>query len=181
MAQKFPTSLFLGLLIIVVIVAAYFVLMPRYNSFRNLENQLKKEEENLRNRQKSLTDLKELEENYSSAKLKVKDISNILPKEKQIPELLVQLEALAKENNLVLGSVSLASTAEGEEKAYKSLGISLELAGSYSNLKKYLDSVEKNMRIMDITSLNFSATPVVAEGPPDVFSYTVSMRTYYIE
>jgi Tfp pilus assembly protein PilO len=162
-------------------VAAYFVLMPKYNSYKDLKNQVNKREQTLSDRQKMQVDLKELEDNYSSAKMKVKDISNILPKEKQIPELLVQLEAIAKENSMTLASINVTPAAEEKGVNYKSLRISLGLAGSYSNLKKYLDSVERNMRIMDITSIDFSATPVVAQGPADVFSYTVNIKTYFIE
>jgi len=179
--MKLPTTLILGLCIVVVLVAAYFILMPKYNSLKDLGAQIKEKEQTLASRQEALEDLKELEESYNRAKVKVKDIPDILPKEEQVPELLVQLDALAKENNMGLASINITPGAEAEEALYKSLSISAGVAGSYSNLKKYLDSVEKNMRLIDITSIDFSAIPVVEEGPLDIFSYTVNMRTYYIE
>ncbi len=179
--MKVPTALIIGLLIVAVIVAAYFILMPKYNNLKDLGAQVKEKEQTLASKQKTWEDLKELEENYNRAKVKVKDIPDVLPKEEEIPELLIQLEALAKENNMGLASINVIPGAETEEALYKSLNISIGVAGSYSNLKKYLDSVEKNMRIMDVTSIDFSATPVVEEGPLDIFSYTVNMRTYYIE
>lgn len=179
--MKFPTVLILALLIVVVIVAGYFLIKSRIDNVAILRPQVSEKEQLVLSKEKELKDLAEIETLYNQAKRRIEDIPHILPKGDQIPELLIQLDALAKESGLGMTSISITPGAEEEGALYKTLNISVAVTGSYDNLKKYLDKVEKNMRIMDVTSIDFSATPVVPEGPVDVFSYTINIKTYYIE
>ncbi|MBU4332044.1 type 4a pilus biogenesis protein PilO [Patescibacteria group bacterium] len=127
-----------------------------------------------------------------------------LPSEKETPELFVQLNALARENNLYLDSIEIKEVgdakigtspslpnredeaAAGPDQAeldpallgsdassLKFLDINLSLSGGhYFDLKNFLQDVERNLRLLDVTSVNF-----IGEGD----SFVVNMGAYYIE
>ncbi len=61
---------------------------------------------------------------------------------------------------------------------YKILSVKLKLSGSYESFKSYLAAVEKNLRLMDITSLSFSAQN---QSSPDLsgFSFAATVNVYY--
>ena len=178
--MKIPTMLILALLIVAVIIGGYLLISPKKANVNTIQNQVKEKEQAVTTKEKEAADLKEIEANLKTAQTQVKDIPSVLPKGDQIPELLIQLDALAKDSSLGLNSVNLTPGTETEKALYQTMNISATVIGSYTNLKTYLDAVEKNMRLLDVTSIDFSATPVVPEAK-EIFSYTVNMKTYYIE
>jgi len=170
----------LVLLILVVLVFGFILVKNQYRNFMQLRSGVKLQEETLKIKNQELADLKALEKNYTQASKEAVDALQALPSPAQIAELLIQLEALAKESGMGFASLGITKE-ETAGKAYQTLVLTLKVSGTYKNLKTYLDAVEKNLRILDISSIDFSATPISPEGPKDVFEYTVLMRTYYIE
>ena len=70
----------------------------------------------------------------------------------------------------ILGTIS-----SGGEKAVGELPFSIEVAGSYSALKKFLAGLERNIRLIDVSEISFAA-PTKADDPMDV---TLKAKTYY--
>jgi len=102
----------------------------------------------------------------------------VLPDERDLPSVFVQLEALAYKHNLFLSTVDIAAEqSTGEEKRKKDkvelhkLVINLSLSGGdYFTLKNFLNDVENNLRLLDIRSIVYS---------PEGNTYNISMNTYY--
>lgn len=60
-------------------------------------------------------------------------------------------------------------------RSKKEMGINLEAAGNYANMKRFLDALEKHIRIIDVETISFSAM----KSPAEVFTFSIMAKTYY--
>jgi len=95
-------------------------------------------------------------------------LKEILPKEKDISSLFVQFQALAVENGFFLSNIAVDEAPDQKEEAgknipqeVKKLNITLELIGDqrrgYTQLKEFIDSLERNLRLFNVNS-NYKST-----------------------
>ncbi len=61
-------------------------------------------------------------------------------------------------------------------QSYKTIAVSLKLAGGYDNFKNYLKSIEQNPRLMDVALLNYSSKS--SQGL-DSYSFSLDLNVYY--
>lgn len=134
-------------------------------------------------------------ENYQSVKDKEK-IVKILPSERNIPSLLNELEALAEDSGFapmfmeisssldISGNTATASrvvrrplildqdASLNHLEGIEQFNINFKITeGDYSDLKKFLLSIEDNLRIIDVISIRYHNK---------IKSYDLSLRTYYL-
>lgn len=231
----------LNLIIIVVILGAigtgFYFLKPQYDTWRNIETQIKGEEMSLADSEKALEDTKKLVKNYEGVKEQLRTLSLALPSEKDIPNLLVQLEALAVKNGILMEEVSYSEETKkesgnpteapatdaadlGQKKSadknaasnppatvplvspapsegYATLKVSLSLTGRYDVFMRYLEDVQKNLRFLDVVSVDFdtkggdsksSNKTQGGEGEGGgvkfedrVLNFKIELRTYYLK
>lgn len=153
-------------------------------------------EQKLQERDLKKSNLKKLEQAKKDfEQIDVKEIekfSSILPHQNDIPALLVKMDNFAKDLGLSLTSIDIteksaavlpATPTEGSNKTgqvfaatgtIKQVGITISVKGlySYQDFKNFLDSVEKNMPLMDINSIAYV---------PNSDSYSVNLTTYYLQ
>ena len=60
-------------------------------------------------------------------------------------------------------------------RSRKEMTISLEGVGSYDNMKRFLDLLEKHIRIIDVESVTFSAM----QSPAEAVKFSIKAKTYY--
>jgi len=183
-------NLIILVLILILIVVIVFLDVPKVQEILALREQISEEKEAFSEKQNLLLKIEELKGDYEENKESLEKVSYILPAEQDIPNLVVQLEALAFENGLVLESINLSSSEktqtgragevrESQQGAtsqdYQTLTANLKLIGDYAGFKNFLKTVENNIRLMDIISLNFSAE----SGGLGLFRFDVSLKTYY--
>lgn len=110
----------------------------------------------------------------------LKKLEPLLPAEKQVPDLIIQLDGFANQAGLVLSSFDISEKVSKDKKvvatvsqpAVKELAISLNLrGGDYNQVKQFVSLVETNLRLMDITSFGF--VPGGQQG------FAVNLRTYF--
>lgn len=132
----------------------------------------------------------------------VKILEQILPGVPKVPELLAQLDALVRSSGFTINSVDFSeseasvggagsrSAAKAKAKAgskpevqvnlnldknIRLVNINLNLTGGdYPAFKKFLDALEKNMRLLDVVSIDFTSS--LAEGT----DYNLALITYYL-
>jgi Tfp pilus assembly protein PilO len=139
----------------------------------------------------ALQKLQVLKTKYQAVGEAANKVLAAVPSGEDVKGLLVQVEELASQNGLILSSVSFASAAAAAKdepaaaavstggSSVKSLTITLALSGEYNNLKNFLQAAENNLRLMDISSINFGAAAQAgAESASQ--NYTVKMNTYYV-
>jgi len=115
-----------------------------------------------------LKDLEKLENDLG--KIKEEDYQKldlVIPKEINIPKIYLELEELAKTHGFTLKRVETGEVKGGVINIY------LEISGgNYEQFKDFLGALERNVRLMDVTSIKFS---------PKILVYSLNIKTYYSE
>ena len=62
-----------------------------------------------------------------------------------------------------------------DNSAYGSLGVSFTTSASYNTFLAFIRDLEKSLRIMDITAIQFGASDT------QVYDYSVDIRTYWLK
>lgn len=184
--------IFILLLIFVAVVV--FLDLPRIQNILDLRIKIDSEKEKLSEKQLLLAKIEKLEKKYEEAEESLKKVNYILPSSQEIPNLIVQLEALALEGGLVLESIQFSevkevtqaraeavrtATKETQSVDYKILSIELSLKGTYSAFKNFLKLVEENIRLMDINSISLSPESLEEEMEAPIFDLNIKINTYY--
>lgn len=112
-------------------------------------------------------------------------LASIVPREQDFAGIFVQVQALAQRHGFVLPAVTISSSdpvapppedpsAERSEPTLN-LGImtiNFSVQGQdYNRFKRFVVDVQQNLRLFDITVINFGSA---TKGP-----YTITMQTYY--
>ena len=61
-----------------------------------------------------------------------------------------------------------------DEGGYKSLPVSVNLIGSFKALEYYLENLEKNLRIIDVISINIGGSQSLGS-----LNFTVNLKVYF--
>jgi Tfp pilus assembly protein PilO len=189
-----------AVVILLLVLSTYLILLPKYRQISD-EGYLDYEQKQstLETRKKELLELKELQEELSNiTTIEMARLEKILPTSKEIPDIFLQMESLARESGLSVSRVSVSeggarqtgtdsSSITGRSKKTKAvqtsgiqtITISLSVEGktTYDSFKILLDNIEDNMRIVDLDSLSY--IPPVEEE--DEASFSLSLTTYYME
>ncbi|MAG28580.1 hypothetical protein CL632_00320 [bacterium] len=122
----------------------------------------------------------------SSAIISAKDIENIdvmIPSSPLTPQILTSIEDIARTSGVIIEGIDFVVPDEqlikpDEELSYilpqgiSVVEVSLAVASSpYDTLKIFLSNLEKNIRLMDVSSITY--TPVGT-------NYTIILRAYYL-
>lgn len=182
------------ILIFAFVVVLFLLDLPAYDNVNLLRGEVKQYKEFLKAKEELAVKVNQLKQVYESRKDELDRVSYVLPTGRDIPNLIVQLEALASENGLILEQLNFIEPkkstliTEAEDgnpateletaKGYKTLGISLSVSGSYQAFGSFLQALELNIHLMDIKSIDFSV--VQTEAPESaVFTFVISLETYY--
>ncbi len=158
---------------------------PAYQRMNFLKTEVEKHHQFLKEKQELSIKVNQLKQSYEAQEENIKKLNYALPEGKDIPNLIVQLEALASENGLILEEINFGSKQAGKtesEKAYKSMGTTLSLTGSYTGFKSFLGALENNIRIMDIGLVDFSTAAMskeLPEGGEQFFTFDLELQVYY--
>ncbi len=200
--KKLQNSITLLLLFIIIIIGVFFgIIKPQAKTLKNSNIELAAKQRELIAKEDKLKDLKKLENTIEEVRNSSDLLIKALPSEKDLPGLLVQVEAIAKRLKVSLSNFSLPS--EGSETtnttqnteniglessneapnnssssySIKTLAFPFNTTGEYTQIIEFLNVLQNNLRIFKINSLNISAPE---EGSTS-FSITVNVTTYYIE
>lgn len=149
----------------------------------------KNKQDELAAKKLDLEKIKALASEYSALNLsELEKISKALPTHPRIPDIFAQFEVLAQKNQIIVSSLSVhEGTAlparQGEQQIDKAvlnrigvLDITLKVGAldSYEKLKAFLNSIESNMRLVDLTSLQYL-------GQNDHDTYSLNLKSYYLK
>ena len=125
-------------------------------------------------------------------------ISLTMPRSEELYNAIVQLNKISEDSGLSIQSIALqkissATTASSKTssassqsllKSPQQVALTLSLNGTYESFKTWLEAVETNIRLMDITNISFSgvkATPTERGGDAgfNFFNFSVALNLYY--
>lgn len=171
-----------NIIITIVLFLAFVVVLisldlPFYNEVASLRSEVKQAKDYIKEKEELLIKVEQLKQVYDSRKEALKKAFYLLPVEKDTSSLIVQFEAMASENGLILENIGFTEKIGRGATTYKTLKTSLELYGSYTAFKSFLGAIEYNVRIMDISSIEFSFEET--EEGSSGFSFNVELEVYY--
>ena len=188
-------NIIIGILILAFIGAVVFLDIPKVQSVLNLRKEVKNEKELLKEKQEFITRIENLESSYLANESVLKKLDYIMADGPDIPNLIVQLEALAIVGGMSPSNLNFSVTEEkiGSEKAkevrgggevkpeqaykgYNLVTIDIKMSGDYLGFKNFLQAVEENMRLMDIESITFAPKEIGGAGG---FEFNVILQAYY--
>lgn len=194
----------IAIVVILLFISFYFLLLPKYNELQEeggLDYEAKVKI--LEAKKEELEQLKRLRSELAKVtSSEIEKLEKILPLEKELPDIFLQMENLARESGLKVTRISIqegsqagvadqnaiadetikedtrsSTPANKKGSNIGTLSISLAVTGSktYTALKMLLDNIEDNIRLVDINSLSFNPA---TEGES---SYTINLKTYYLK
>jgi len=184
-------NIIIAILILGFIGVVVFLDVPGIQNILSVRKQIEAEKENFSQSQAFLEKVEGLIDVYEQNKESIDKMGDILPQEEDIPNLIVQVEALVFEQGLILDKLEINSPTEqaasgraeeiraggqaATQQKYKTLNIDLGFTGDYWAMKNFLKATEENMRLIDIDSISLSPQ----EEASGIFTFTLTLKTYY--
>lgn len=174
--------------VVVLVVGGLWWLYPKYDSVQKqglLTYDSKKLQ--LQRRTEYLKKINAMLESYRSIDADKIALANlILPDDSQIPELFVMLDQLGRDMNLKVSRIAFATQGAVVDPAIKSagksggqlqrmgitMGLDMEDGISYGKFKEILNTLEQNIRILDLNSVSYDSAQK---------SITLNLNTYYLQ
>jgi len=117
-----------------------------------------------------------LKEEYAELLEKLKFLEVLLPKEKEIPDLLVMIQDTLTEFNVDFTTFTPQNISWEKDRIYGKMPIAMSLTASYFDLIAYLDRIENLPRIIDVKSLRLSK----AGNEADKLNISINMFSYVL-
>ncbi|MDO8676392.1 MAG: type 4a pilus biogenesis protein PilO [Candidatus Azambacteria bacterium] len=167
------------ILVLAALAVGFWVLMPLYG-YANAALEVKKQnEENLAERKKLTANLERLISQYNERGADVASFNKAIPAGQNIPELLINLEALASETGMVFSGVNFKSK-DFKGENIKTLIMEIKVKGSYFGFQNYLKAMEKSLRIFDVVGISFVGVgPGQIGARTDNLEFNLIISTYY--
>jgi Tfp pilus assembly protein PilO len=162
-------------------------IMPEYDNLTLAKADRAAQEESLTSKQAYLTKLNKLKEKYDEAKGLVPRVDQIFPSTPDIPNLLAEVPDIAGRNGMNVTNIAFSDTkgastddATAPAESYKSMLINLSVSGSYDSFKNFLRDMEKELRIMDVQSVQFVVPSISDDSSTEKeMSFTLGIKTYF--
>jgi type IV pilus assembly protein PilO len=101
--------------------------------------------------------LQEFQREVALLEAKLETLKRILPPEKETPDLMRKVQALASQSNLLVRKFNPAPTVNKE--FYQEWPIAVDLEGSYHNLAIFFDRVARLSRLVNVGNLKIKSRP----------------------
>ena len=157
----------------------FLVLWPLYGDIAAAILLREQNQDNLTQRKKLTENLERLISQYNERERDIASLNKAIPNGQNIPELLVNLEAIASENGLIFENVNFKPK-DLKAPGIKTLTMDINVKGSYPDFLNYLKALEKSLRIFDVTSVSFSGiSPGQANVKIGNTGFSLKINTYY--
>ena len=184
---------------VVSILLVLFLFIPLFSSAKGAYLELRDKNKEIEKLKNLSNEIEKMKANYDSIAEEAEKVLLTLPDEKDIPQLLVQFEKIAKNNGLLLESIEFGEIIKEKESDfietvddYKGISQSkkilsvfptssvlIKITGSYSAFKNYIKALEKNVRSMDIYSISFANDNKSLLIDPSIFKFDLGINVYY--
>ncbi len=179
-----------AVVLIVGVIFAYLVIIPRYNDYQAAKEQLKDAETRLAKLQDIQSKLQILKRDFANKQKEVKEMKIAIPTEEDLENILVSLQdqagtlgvefiSLEREKTArrtVTSTEQAAQAAKTEQAAAVSeVQLTLTLQGNYEKLREFMLALEKSLRISDATNMKLE---IASTATPDIVKAVVNFKVY---
>ncbi len=163
----------------IAIILFWALALPFYNEISDLDVAIKEREDLLKSRNTIINNIKELDKEYQKRIPEIAKLSSIVPSKKSVAEVLSAIDDISKKNGIDLFSSAIIgqSTSDVNANPYNLLSLEINLNGNYPGLTNFLRAFERNLRLVDITSID----AVAGLGNTSVLNFVVKGNAYYLK
>lgn len=174
-------------LVIIMFLASLFVysslIRPVYSEIKTQRAEIASRLETINKQQSSIAEVQKILADYQNVSQLQETISLIVPLDQNTPYGVYQLASLAGLNALETNSLSvqqLAITPSSQPGLVKGIGnlrFNLQLTGSYESFKNFIQALETNLSLMDVSAIKME--PPATKSAKGNFLYTITVNSYY--
>jgi len=169
-------SSFIILAIIAIIAFFYYnyFLTPILDQYELLDQKVVNNEQELGELKETDKEIDMLLENIEKSKQEIAGLENILPSNKKVPEVIVQLEAFAYETGLELQQIVFEETKKDKNKKekqgkkqnedYFEINLQLVVEGAYEDVLSFLEKLENSSRLFVVDNIFLSRSSQINNG-----------------
>jgi len=149
----------IGALIIAISLFTFLgFVLPRYNAMGELRTALQERQAKYAERKDVIANIKVLAEEYKNHSADIGRISQVIPDKKSTAEILSALETVSLRNGIQILDFSIRDRSSAGSDLYTTSDLSMTIEGGYANISNFFQSLEKSLRLVDITKLEISPT-----------------------
>lgn len=172
MTQNLSSSILISTSILIF----FLLILPAFDNALMLRNSIE-ERENILSETREVSDrINSLSQEIELRDRDIDNLDKLLPKEKQVPELLSSIESIVSASGLILTEMNF-SDVSGKEGSVKKVNSTMKLTGSFASFMNFLDLLERNLRLIDVAALDVAAQ--VIEGTKAI-NYDVRLEVNYL-
>lgn len=153
----------------------FLLVLPAFDQTRMLRGSIKEREEILKEAEELSSQVKNLNREIEARKSDITKLDRLLPREKELPEFLSNIESIVSASGMTLSEMNL-SEVPGQGKIRKING-TMKLGGNYPSFVNLLDLLEKNLRLIEVGTLN--AASQITEGAKTL-NYDLNFEINYL-
>ncbi len=167
---------------------------PQYEVARDMKREIALSTSSLDTAERLKTSREELITKYNAIpKSDLDNLKTLLPDSVDNIRLIIQMDSIASRNNLsILRNVEYQVTKksttpetqnqspEAFRKPYGEFAISFQTTGQYKNFLSFISDLEENLRLVDITTIEFQPTSGVQSLTGNM-TYKVTLKTYWLK
>ncbi|QQS22803.1 hypothetical protein IPM19_04215 [bacterium] len=178
------------LIIIVLVIFAWFILIPKFNSYVEKSNQLKSAEGQLDQIQADEMEMNELISKLETSENQIKLVDEALPLATRATQLSILFESYATSSGMQVSQINISDEAVGKtpaagnktvledpygaKRALKTVNVNITVSGNIDQFRNFLQIVESSGRIVDVSNMDVTS----GDG---VTRFTVKLKTYVYE
>ena len=154
----------------------FYIYQPRIQKIEQLDRDIEITAQKIAEGKRIAARLGPLKEEYQALLKKLEFLEVMLPKEKEIPDLLVMIQDTLTEFNVDFSNFLPQNISWEKDMIYGKMPIAMSLTASYFDLIAYLDRIENLPRIIDVKTLSLSKTGIEDEN----LNISINMFVYVL-
>lgn len=153
----------------------FLLVLPAFDKTRFLRDSIQEREDILKEAEDLSARVRGLNQEIEVRRADIDKLDRLLPKEKQLPEILSGIESIISGSGMTLSEMNL-SDVPGQDQRRKING-TMKLSGGYPSFVGFLDLFEKNLRLTGVAALDVAAQLI--EGTRTL-NYDVRFEVNYL-
>jgi len=155
----------------------WVLLMPLYDNVMAQREAITQRADIIKTKGDIIASINATTKEYAGRSSDIARFASMVPAVKSAPEIVSSIQALATQNGLQLKTISLNGNVNQGTNPYLEQSIGIELNGGYLAFKSFLMALERNIRLIDISSIDASPT---SENSP-IISFRIKGNAYYLK
>lgn len=160
---------------------AFFIVLgmvwSKYDEMQAMNRAISERQQSVDERKGLVARVKKLNGDYQAAIGDARKFGAVIPTKKDIEELVSAFEAMGQRSGVQLGEVGIVEDKAAAEKVgARVLTINIKGKGPYEGIRTFMGDMEKNVRLIDLTSVDFAA-----EEQSALLNFDIKAQAYFLQ